>query len=41
MNKDEITRLKERINLALEHLIKLHESTIDRDAVIVESLLET
>ena len=34
-------RLKERINQAFATIIKLHESTIDRDAVIVESLVAT
>ena len=39
--KEEIFRLKERVNNAFNHLMKLHESSIDRDAVICESLLET
>ena len=39
--KDDIYRLKERVNDAFLHLLKLHESTIDRDAVICESLLDT
>lgn len=41
VSKDEIARLKERINSAFETLIRLHESTMDRDAIICESLLET
>jgi len=33
--------MKERVNSAFQTLIRLHESTIDRDAIICESLLET
>ena len=41
VGKEEVHRLKERINSGFEQLIRLHEQTIDRDAVITESLLET
>ena len=41
MNKNELYRLKERINSAFMHIVKLHEQTMDRDAAIVGSLLET
>ena len=41
MLKEDLYRLKERINSAFENLMILHESAIDRDAVICESLLDT
>jgi len=41
VGKDELHRLKDRINSAFEHLIRLHEQTIVRDSIIVDSLLET
>ena len=34
-------RMKERVNQAFNHLMVLHETAIDRDAVICESLLDT
>ena len=39
--KEDMFRLKERVNQAFNHLMVLHETTIDRDAVICESLLDT
>ena len=41
MQKDELRRVKERANAAFEVFLKLHEETINRDSVIVESLLDT
>ena len=41
VQKDELRRLKERVNIAFEVFLKLHEETINRDSVIVESLLDT
>ena len=40
-SKEEIRHIKERINVALESLLRLHESNIDRDSFIVDSLLST
>ena len=39
--KDEMMRLKERVNAAFEALLRLHESAVDRDSILCESLLET
>ena len=39
--KDEVKRVKERVNAGFEVLLRLHEETINRDSVIVESLLDT
>ena len=41
VNKDDLIRLKERINSAFTALLTMHESTIDRDAFIVDNLLST
>ena len=41
MTKDELQRTKERVNSAFEIILKLNEMSIERDAVIVDSLLET
>ena len=41
VQKDELRRVKERVNTAFEVFLKLHEETINRDSVIVESLLDT
>ena len=39
--KEDILRLKENVNRSFNQLLVLHESAIDRDAVICESLLDT
>ena len=41
VQKEELRRVKERVNAALEVLLKMHEETINRDSVVVESLLDT
>lgn len=39
--KEDVVHLKERINHAFSRLLQLHEQSMDRDAVICESLLDT
>ena len=41
VSKDELIRTKERVNQAFQVILKLNEMSIERDAVIVDSLLET
>lgn len=38
---EEFVRCKERINVAFNIFMRLHEETINRDSVLAEALLET